>query len=143
MRCRVSSRGDAMNARSELMEIVQRLRSGEAGDEIDSQIWTTLTKDIDDEYRFNGKVEVKKKRPFTQSMEDARALVPRPFGSMSVATTFGVGGFGDSRKHSAWAWVSHDCSMAGGPGEPRYEVERMASPALALTAAALLALIGR
>lgn len=135
---------DVAKGYPELVTLIDLVSSAKAGsDELDAAIWAVISAGAKDRYRWNGTCPADGPREFTQSMDAARQLVPRPFGSMSVATTFGMGGFGDTRPHSAWAWVSHDCSMAGGPGDPAFEARGRASPALALCEAALLALNGR
>lgn len=77
---------------------------------------------------------------YSQSLDAAMLTVPHPLGSMSLATTFAVGGFADGRKHSAWAKVYYSTAMAGAPYDPPpFEAKDCASPALALLAASLKA----
>lgn len=78
-------------------------------------------------------------KEFTKSLDAAASAVPRPAGSMSLATTFSVGGFGDGRPHSAWAKVFHDTSMAGGPPRDPFEAKDRCNPAIALCIASFKA----
>ena len=108
--------------------IAQIEESKEGSPQLDSLIWFLI-----------GGNKSETPPPFTTSIDAARKCVPRPKGSMSLATTFSVGGFQDSRPHGGWAKVYHDCVMAGGPYEkPPYE-GKAASPALALCIAGLKA----
>lgn len=77
--------------------------------------------------------------PFTSSIDAARIVVPNPPGSLSLATTFIVGGFKDNRPHGAWAEVFYNTAMAGSPYDPPPYEGSATSMALALCIAALKA----
>jgi hypothetical protein len=76
---------------------------------------------------------------FTTSIDEARRAIPRPLGSMSLASRFEVGGFADVRPFGSFAKVWYDPSMAGAPREVGYICKRATSPALALCCASMMA----
>lgn len=115
--------------KSEISGLINRLRTGKI-------VGPAVDKDISDTLRV-------RPAPYSTSLDAARTLVPRPRGSMSLATIFEVGGFQDDRSHGGRAKVWHDTGMAGAPYDrPPYEATDCASPAVALCIAGLEAFVG-